>query len=508
MKKYIALLLCAVLALPMMLLPGAAHAEGETLRVVSTIFPPYDFVRNIAGESVSLTMLLPPGSESHSFEPSPRDILTIQEADVFLYIGGETDAWVDRILASMDTTGMTILALTDLVETSAEEIVPGMQHDHADHAHEEAFDPDKVADRPLSDWDGAWQSLYPMAEAGDLDAYVQAQAEEQGIAMDEAAQAQLAKWRTDYDALTVQDGAVSLPDGRSAAYAYRGYSITEGDHPSVWYRYERVDADADDALPRHLMLNDHGTGGDHDHEDHADEAHDDHEAHADALAHTHLRYGNDGFDALLEAEGWSPFYVASGATADEVIATLTGHSHSHGEDAEMDEHVWTSPKNAMRIVTALENTLSSLDPERAATYAENAAAYQQRLAALDGAFEQAVSGAARRTVLFGDRFPFRYLADAYGLAYYAAFPGCATETEASAQTVAFLIDQVRAEGIPAVFSIEFSNGKIADAIAEETGAKRLTMHSCHNVSKQEFDEGIGYIELMEANVTALKEALS
>ena len=110
-------------------------AEEPKLKVVTTIFPPYDFVRVIAGDAVDLTMLLPPGSESHSFEPTPKDIITIQECDVFIYAGGEGDAWVERILASMDTGSMTLLPMLDMVDAVEEEIVEGMEDDGDDHEH-------------------------------------------------------------------------------------------------------------------------------------------------------------------------------------------------------------------------------------------------------------------------------------------------------------------------------------------------------------------------------------
>jgi zinc transport system substrate-binding protein len=127
---------------------------------------------------------------------------------------------------------------------------------------------------------------------------------------------------------------------------------------------------------------------------------------------------------------------------------------------------------------------------------------------LDGEFREVVKGGKRRTLVFGDRFPFRYFADAYGLDYFAAFPGCSTETEASVGTIVFLIDKVRAEEIPVVFYIEFSNEKIADTLCEATGAKKLLLHSAHNISRDDFQSGVTYLDIMTANVKALQEALN
>lgn len=306
--------------------PGTAGSEDSgKIRAVATIFPQYDFLRQIGGDHLELTMLLKPGAESHSFEPTPADMITVSQSDLFVYVGGDSDAWVETILESVDVSEKEIVTLMDCVETVAEEDVEGMEtHGHA-HDHE---DEDPTA--------------------------------------------------------------------------------ADGDH----------------------------------------------------------------------------------------------------EEDEQDEHVWTSPRNAVRIVEKLRDALIAVDPENAGDYTQNAADYIDRLNRLDQEFQETVDTAKRHTILLGDRFPFRYLADAYGLDYYAAFPGCSSESEASAKTIAFLIDKVKEEKIPVVFSIELSNEKMTDSICEATGATKLQLHSCHNVTRDDFEQGITYLDLMERNVQALKEALN
>jgi zinc transport system substrate-binding protein len=287
--------------------------ETETagkISVVATIFPPYDFAREIAGDLADVAMLLPPGAESHSFEPTPKDILLVRDCDVFLYIGGESDAWVERILESTDTDSMIVLPLIDCVEAVEEVVVEGMQEE-------------------------------------------------------------------------------------------------EGEE----------------------------------------------------------------------------------------------------EEAELDEHIWTSPRNAALMARAIADALGAADARNAAAYAQNAARFESELEELDASFRDLTEKAARKTIVFGDRFPFRYFADAYGLEYFAAFPGCSTETEASAATVAFLIDKIKAERIPAVFFIELSNERMANAIGEATGAKPLLLHACHNISAADFESGANYLGLMRQNLVNLKEAL-
>ena len=310
---------------------SAINAQNKII-VTTTSFPSYDFVRQIAGDRVNLSMLLTPGAESHSFEPSPRDIIRIQNSDIFIHIGGEGDAWVDRILKSMNTKNKKILALMDTVDVVEEEIVEGM---------EEEQEPKE-----------------------------------------------------------------------------RGRFIAR------------------------------------------------------------------------------------------FFAFLTGRSkQSQAKEIEYDEHVWTSPRNAILIVQRITNLLCEADNVNAGFYRQNASTYTKSLEELDAAFKEIMAGAKRKTIIFGDRFPFRYFADAYGLAYFAAFPGCSTETEASAATVAFLINKIRSEQIPVVFYIELSNERMADTICAETGAKKLLLHACHNITKRDFDAGLGYLDFMRGNVENLRQAL-
>ena len=318
MRKSLCVLLAAVLAVSAFsgctVQRNPASDDGK-LHVVTTIFAPYDFARQVGGDDVSVTMLLRPGCEVHSYEPTPKDIIAIRNADVFIYVGGESDAWVKTVLEGVDNPSLRVVTLMDCVELLDEETVEGMQTEKHDH-------------------------------------------------------------------------------------------------------------------------------------DHA------------------------------------------------------------ADDAEPDEHVWTSPRNAARICRKLADTFAAADSARAAAYAQRCGDYVEKLNQIDAEFRDVVEHAARKTMVFADRFPLRYFADAYGLDYYAAYPGCADAAEPSAATVAFLIDKVRAEGIPVVFTIELSNGKLADTICEATGAKKLEFATCHNVTAQAFADGATYLQLMERNVQALREALN
>lgn len=312
--------------------------EGKKLQIVTTNFPSYDFARAITKEDAEVTMLVKPGAETHSFEPSPQDIITIQNADLFIYTGGDSDEWVDGILESVQNKNFHVFKMMDAVNLIEEETVEGMQEEEHEHDH----------------------------------------------------------------------------------------------------------ADAD-----------HGNEeADHDHEK-ADQA----EEH--------------------EEEG-----------------------------PEMDEHVWTSPKNAITIVEKLEETLSGLDESHKDSFKANSESYVKELEELDKSFKEVVDSGKRKEIIVADRFPFAYFCKEYGLSYFAAFPGCSTDTQPSAATIAFLTDKVKEDKIPVVFHIEMGNEDMVNAISKDTGAKKLLLNSVHNVTDSDFKAGKTYVDLMKPNVEALKEALN
>jgi zinc transport system substrate-binding protein len=292
---------------------GTSGDDGGRISIIATIFAPYDFARQVAGDAADLRMLVPPGAETHSFEPTPQDIIDIEQCDLFIYVGGESDEWVTDLLTSLDTSKVSILKLVDCVPT-----------------------------------------------------------------------------------------------------------VEEDD--SVLVNPEEAEEEEEEGLP--------------------------------------------------------------------------------------DEHVWTSPANAKLICEAIAQALEKADPANASTYRDNTTAYVKALDELDTQFREIVAQGRRTELVFGDRFPFRYFADEYGLTCYAAFPGCSTATEASPQTIVALIEVVQRDGIPVVFYRELSNHKIADTIAEETGAQSLLFHSCHNISKDDFDAGATYLSIMEQNAENLRIALS
>lgn len=192
----------------------------------------------------------------------------------------------------------------------------------------------------------------------------------------------------------------------------------------------------------------------------------------------------------------------------ELLEEELGEGMEGEEEQGYDEHVWTSLRNSQAIVTAIAEKLAAIDAANAEAYYANAELYNAKLDALDTRFRIMTETAERDTVIFADRFPIRYFVEDYGLSYYAAFPGCSHETEASAKTVTFLSDKVKELRIPVIFVLELSNGKIAQTVSEGTSAKTLTYFTCHNVSAADFQMGLGYYDMMEANYISLSEALN
>ena len=334
MKRIITLFL--TLALTLSLAACAApdeKADDGRLQIVATLFPYYDFARAIAGGRADVTLLLSPGREAHSFEPTPLDAVTISEADVFLYNGGEGEYWVESMLDAAGEHIAVASRMMDYVDALNEEYVEGMQGtDGHDHDHE------------------------------------------------------------------------------------------------------------------------HGSHDDHDH-DHEEDEHD----------------------------------------SDEI---------------EYDEHIWTSPKNAVVLCRAVCDAICRADAENAAFYRANCENYCAQLEDLDARFAALCESAPRRLLIFADRFPMLYFCREYGLDYRAAFHGCSGDTEPSLATIKFLIDKVEDENIPVVYTIDFGTKKVAAVVSECTGAAIDTLYSMQTVSRADFDAGETYLTLMERNFEALRKGLN
>ena len=320
MKKITALLLALLMLAGVLAGCGKQNDTNKTdkLSIVTTIFPEYDWVKEVLGDkadSAEITMLLDNGVDLHSYQPTADDLIKLSDCDLFVYVGGESDGWVEDALKSAANRDRKVINLLETLGDSVkeEETVEGMQEEEEDH-----------------------------------------------------------------------------------------------------------------------------------------------------------------------------------------------------EEKEYDEHVWLSLKNAKTLVGAISESLQELDPGNKDTYAANADAYVQKLSALDAEYQKAVSAGTYKTLLFGDRFPFRYLVDDYGLSYYAAFAGCSAESEASFETVSFLAGKVDEGKLPCVLTIEGAQHKIAETIVKNTAGKNqkvLTMDSMQSTTSQDVANGTTYLSLMAKNLDVLKEAL-
>ena len=509
MKKMIPLFL--VLTMAVGLLAGCGkkndaetgERDSNKLSVVTTIFPEYDWVKEILGDkadNAEVTMLLSSGVDLHSYQPTADDIVKISDCDLFIYVGGESDKWVDDALKEATNKDMKVIDLLEVLGDSVktEETVEGMQE--TEHAHDHSkevstFEDHEVQDRSLSDWAGSWQSAYPFALDGTLDDAFAAMAEEGEMTADEYKTYYQKGYKTDITNIGIEGDhiAFTYEDGKKVGsdYKYIGYYIQNWSTgtKAAMYRFEAVDRTS--GAPIYIEFNDHMIE-------------------SAAPEHFHIRMSNESFDAIVDPEKSWPTFFPADMTGEDLCEHMEGHGHDHDHEEEADEHVWLSLKNAKTLVDAISNALQELDPDNKDAYAANAAAYIEKLSALDGAYQSAVDGAARKTVLFGDRFPFRYLVDDYGLSYYAAFAGCSAESEASFETVSFLAKKVDELKLPCVLTIEGKNHKIAETIVENTAEKNqkiLTMDSMQSTTSEDVANGATYLSVMEQNLSVLKETL-
>ena len=221
-------------------------------------------------------------------------------------------------------------------------------------------------------------------------------------------------------------------------------------------------------------------------------------------------------DALKEATNKDMIVInlmdlmGDAAKEEEMVEGMQEEGGDDEEGPEYDEHVWLSLRNASLLTNAISTAIQEMDPANADQYQANTAAFVEKLEALDEEYKAAVSGAQFNTLLFGDRFPFRYLADDYGLSYYAAFVGCSSETEASFATVTFLAQKMDELALPAVMTIEGTDHRIAETIIQSTESKDqeiLTLDSMQAVTAKDVENGATYLSIMESNLSVLKDAL-
>ena len=501
MKKYSSILFAAALAACSLSVSAYAQdlsdaSEEKQLKIVTTIFPEYDWVKEIAGEefqNMDVTMLLDNGVDLHSYQPTAEDIMKVSDCDLFIYVGGESDEWVDDALKEAVNKDMQVIDLLDVLKDTVktEEAMPGMQAEEGhNHGYSHFADTD-VQDRTLSDWTGEWQSVYPYLQDGTLDSVMARKAENGDKTEEEYKAYYETGYKTDVESIHI-DGDNNtiefIKNGVSAkaTYEYKGYQIYDYESGSRGVRYFFESTDDSGDAPKYVQFSDHGIA-------------------PGKAEHFHIYAGNESFDALSEEmENWPTYYPAD-MTGDEIVEDMLEH-----EEKEYDEHVWLSLKNTETLCNAIAQALEEADPDHKDMYETNLASYTEKLTDLDAQYQEAVDHAAQKTLLFGDRFPFRYLVDDYGLSYYAAFAGCSAESEASFETISFLAKKVDELGLKNILTIENSDQKIAKTIIENTETKDqtiLTLDSMQSTTSDDVKNGTTYLSVMESNLDVLKEAL-
>ncbi len=332
---------------------GNKNKSDAKFKVVASNFASYDFLRAIIGDNkdVELIFLLGPGKDAHSYDPTAQDLIKIQEANLFVYVGGEMEKWTDKVLESLETDKTEKICIANFVDTMEEKEVDGAEEHEHNHDHENA-----------------------------------------------------------------------------------------DEHEEHEHNHEHEEGYEDE---------------EHEHEDENEE-------------HEH---------------------------------------HTEHEEGAFDEHIWTSPENAIKMVNALEASMEKIDEKNAKEYKENANKYIAQIKDVDKKIQNIVDNKVRDRLIFADKMPMQYFIDYYNLKVSAAFDGCSTEAEPSAQTIAYLQNKVKEEKIPVVLYIELNPGTVAKTIAEETGSTAMQIQTLHNVSLDDFNKGETWVSLMTKNIEVLKKAL-
>ena len=492
-------------------------SDTETFSVVCTIFPEYDWVKEILGDhadNVELTYLLDNGVDLHSYQPTTEDILKITTCDLFIYVGGESDEWVTDVLKDPQNKDMKVIDLMEVLGDSAkvEELKEGMQEDEHEHEHDHehskevsTFEDDEVKDRSLSDWAGEWQSPYPFVLDGTLDEAWDAMAETKGkMTAEEYKEYYKTGYETDIKSVKIDGDNITYTydNGKtvSSDYKYTGYFIQDWSSGTrgAMYRFEAEDKGS--GAPVYIEINDHMIEP------------------AEA-EHFHLRMSNESYDAIVDPEKYWPTFFPADMSGEEICDHLAGHDKDHEEDEheheheegeeEYDEHVWLSVKNAKILCAEIEKNIEAIDSANAADYKANLDSYAAKLDELDNSFSTLVDNSSVNTLIFGDRFPFRYFVDDYGLDYYAAFIGCSAETEASFETISFLADKINELDCKTIFTLENSSKDIAETIISTSGkgVEIAELNSLQSVSQDDIAGGASYISLMQKNYDVLAGVL-
>lgn len=471
------------------------NKTGGKLNIVASFYPMYDFAKRIAGDYADVTCLVPAGTEPHDWEPSSKDMKTIQEADFLIYNGAGMEHWVKDVLDGLgsDTKLVSVETSKGVNLLSLEE---DDDHDH-DHAKEvKTFEDSEVKDRSLSDWSGEWQSAYPLAKDGSLDKAFKEKAEDGKMSAEEYKAYYIKGFETDISKITIKDNSITYvyDSGKtvSAEYKYVGFFIqnwstgTKG----AMYRFEAVDHNA--GAPIYVEFNDHMIES----------------AHAE---HFHIRMSNESFDAIVDPENrWPTFYPAN-LTPEQVSEELashgkSGHSHNHDHDhGGTDPHVWLSPLNAKIQMKNICDALSEKDSEHKTEYAANLDKANADFDTLDSEFHKGLDPLPNKTIVVSHQ-AFGYLCEAYGLTQMP-IEGVEADAEPNAQEMKEITEFVKEHNVKVIFTEELVSPKVAQAIAEATGARVEELNPLEGLTDEELKAGEDYLSVMRDNLKALEGAL-
>ena len=433
-----------------------AQNTSDNLKVVTTLFPTYDFAKQIGKDKVDVTLLLPPGVEPHAFEPNPKDVVKINKADVFVYTGKYMEPWTEDILEGISNDYLGVVDSSHGIELMDE-----ADHDdhHADgHGGGHAFE-----------WAGAFRlspGVYtwtfakvdgdyadPMMKMVVLSSHLD------GVAAIEDQEENAEGLLESHDSIKKVHGD-KLSSNENKAYQL----VFDPNRNVTEYRIVIAIEGVYTFFTEHMPF-----------EFEADE---------------HFLKNTDRHD--IEPIAQEPD---------------AGHHHHHHHHGGKDPHIWVDLEHTQKMVGTIAQAFAKKDPGNKEFYLKNAAAYKLKLAALDTRFRETLSTCKHKTIIYGGHFAFGYFAKRYGLAHESPYPGFSPNAEPSPKAIAELISKMRASGQKYIYYEELIEPKVARIIAEETGATLELLHGAHNVSKKELKSGIMFLDIMEDNLQKLKLGL-
>jgi ABC-type Zn uptake system ZnuABC Zn-binding protein ZnuA len=423
---------------------------NDKISIVTTLFPQYDFAKQIGKDKVDVSLLLPSGVEAHSFEPTPQDIINIQKSNVFIYTGESMEPWADKVIETVKSNDLVVVDSSEGIELMEEE----------EHNHESA--------------EGEEEHPYEWSGAFDLKSgkYTWSFSKVDGEYADPKMQMVILNTNKSGD-----EAIESVHEKGESIFEISPTTKMDGDSLTVGENLYELEFDSTKDITKYgINIEKDGT----------------------------YVFFTQHFPTEFESDE----HFLKDSNGDDVEAIITDPEeedhHHHGGN---DPHIWVDPVFAQQMVDNIVEGFIKVDPENESFYRENGEAYNKKLQDLDNKFVETFQNTKSDKIIYAGHFAFGYFAKRYGLTHISPYTGFAPDAEPTSQKIAELIETIEDSGTKVIYYEELIEPKVAKVISEETGTEMVLLHGAHNVSKEDKESGITYLEIMEDNLEKLKKGL-